>query len=68
MKIFEGFVLGNDGNYYVQKIDANAKFGFVICDDEQSWEVFPGTWVAVKKESVPASEVARLGWVLEDSQ
>jgi hypothetical protein len=66
MAIFEGFVLASDGNYYVQKIDANAKFGFSICDDEQSWEVFPGTWVAVKIESVPEAEVKRLGWILEE--
>lgn len=67
MSIHEGFIQSDDGRFFVQIRDENARFGFRVLDDEQSYEVPPfKTWKAVAIDEVPEDDRERLRWILED--
>lgn len=66
-----GYVIGSDGKIYVQ-LPAENRWGFVICDDEQSWDggVNSGlnSWVLVAEDDkrVTEGDKSRLSCVLEN--
>ena len=53
MKIYTGWVKASDKRFYYQQAESSAKFGFVIHDDDQTWEVPAFTWKAIKTSAVP---------------
>lgn len=60
-----GYVRTDDGNYLVQLPTGNA-FGFVLADDDQTWDFPPCRgWELVPEDEVPEDVKERLGWLLE---
>jgi hypothetical protein len=66
-----GFVVGSDGRIYAQ-MPAENPFGFVICDDDQSWAggVNSGLshWTLLANDDLRITEDdrERIGWMLDE--
>lgn len=65
-EIQAGYARHSNGQWYVQVPDPKAKFGFVLCDDDQSYDAIPGTWDLVPEADVPADVIDRLSRVLDE--
>jgi hypothetical protein len=62
----KGYVRTPEGDYFVQ-LPANNPRGFVLADDDQTWEVPPfDSWQLVPEADVPEADRERLGHLLED--
>ena len=65
-----GYVIGSNGKIYVQ-LPADNQFGFVICDDEQSWAGGVGsgladwTLIANNDSRIADEDRERLAWILD---
>ena len=66
-----GFVLGSDGEIYLQ-IPADNQWGFSICDDDQAW---PGgfnsgleSWTLLANDDprITEDDRERIGWMLDE--
>jgi hypothetical protein len=65
-----GYVLDPHGNVFVQLPADNAR-GFVIADDDRTWDFPPfASWTAVADDDprVTAADCERLGWLLYESR
>ena len=63
-----GFVKTSDGTWLVQK-PADNQWGFVLCDDDQSWDGGVGiatSFELVAQNKVPKKVREELGWLLDD--
>lgn len=68
MTIFKGYVITKDCRYFLQIPDPTSRWGFYLCDDDQSWDGGFGAaseWTAVKASEVPSEIRERLEWILE---
>lgn len=68
--IYQGYVRNDStGSILIQVKDSSNKFGFYLCDDEQSYDFPPiGSWSPVTEENVPEEIKAQLAWVLEENK
>lgn len=59
-----------DGNRFLVQLPDDNQFGFVLADDDQTWDGGIGsgmkTFRAVSLENVPDEYLERLGWMLDD--
>lgn len=65
------YVKLSDGTWLVQVTDPDARWGFYLCDEDQSWDGGFGIadnqeWTIVQDTKVPKSVKARLGWIIEE--
>lgn len=59
-----------DGSRFLVQLPDDNQFGFVLADDDQTWEGGFGSGMksfrAVGPEEVPDEDLERLGWMLDD--
>ena len=59
-----------DGERFLVQLPDNNPFGFVLADDDQTWDGGIGSGMksfrAVSTEEVPDEDMERLGWMLDD--
>jgi hypothetical protein len=68
MKVYQGWVKTNEDEFYIQLADCEARFGFVLCDDEQSWDVPPfENWEPVSSDTVPNDRREELQYLLDEN-
>ena len=68
VKVTEG---SGKGQILLQIPDAQSRFGFYLCDDDQSWDGGIGianSWEKISEKKVPTEDKERLGWILEDQK
>jgi hypothetical protein len=68
-----GYVVTADGTILVQVPSPASRFGFYLCDDEQSWDGGIGvaqSWTLIADDDprIDAGDRERLGWILEDAR
>ena len=65
----EGYVRTDTGEWLVQIVDDDDRFGFYLCDDDQSWPGgfgAPGkSWQLVNEDDVREKIREQLRWILE---
>jgi hypothetical protein len=69
MENYEGYIRTESGSVYIQKNDPNSRWGFVICDDDQTWDGGFGCgdseFTPIAKSEVSEADKERLGWILK---
>lgn len=66
MKVYQGWVKTEENDFFIQLASSTARFGFVLCDDEQSWELPPfRSWEFVSADMVPVLRREELQYLLE---
>lgn len=59
-----------DGERFLVQLPDNNPFGFVLADDDQTWDGGIGSGMksfrSVSPEEVPEEDLERLGWMLDD--
>lgn len=59
-----------DGSRVLVQLPDDNQFGFVLADDDQTWDGGIGSGMksfwAVSPEEVPSEDMDRLGWLLDD--
>ena len=69
-KIHCGYVIDDNGNVYLQ-LPADNGVGFVICDDDQTWDFPPfNSWEPVDDDDprVTDTDRERLQWILDEAR
>ena len=65
------YVRTSDGTILVQVPSTEARWGFYLCDDDQTWDGGVGIateWLCIPGAQVPRADRERLGWLLDEAR